>query len=345
MEMTVAQIARALTGDVVGDSEKKINGIAPFEAATPNEITYAAEAKFLKRIDATRAGAVIVPAKFSRAGKNLIQVDNPEAAFAKVVHFFHPTSQPEPGISPKAIIGNGFVSGDDCHIGPFVVIQDEVRLGNRVVLHPQVTIGKRVVIGDDVELFPNVTVSDGCRLGNRVTIQPGTVIGSDGFGYAVEDGRYHKIKHIGIVQIDDDVEIGALNTIDRAKFGKTWIQRGVKTDNLIQIAHNVTVGEDSVIVAQAGIAGSTTIGHHVIIAGQAGIAGHITLGDHVTIVGQAGIGQSVPDGEVLSGSPGIPHRLWLRVQGLIPRLPEWKKKLTQLEQRLQNLEEKQDGKA
>ena len=170
MEMTVAQIARVLTGEVVGDPDKKINGIAPIEAATPDDITYAAKAKVLKRIEATQAGAVIVPPGFSPAGKNLIQVDNPEAAFAKVIHFFHPTSRPEPGISPKASLGNGFVCGDDCHIGPFVAIQNEVRLGNRVVLHPQVTIGKRVVIGDDVEIFPNVTIADGCRIGNRVSI-------------------------------------------------------------------------------------------------------------------------------------------------------------------------------
>jgi len=345
MEMTVAQIARAIGGRVVGDPEKKITGIAPFEAATPDDITYAAEVKYLKQIGATRAGAVIVPAKFNLDTKNLIQVDNPEAAFAKVIHLFHPTARPAAGVSPQASIGNNLVCGEDCHIGPFVAIQDEVRLGNRVVLHPQVTIGKRVVIGDDVELFPNVTVSDGCRIGNRVTIHAGTVIGSEGFGHAVEEGRYHTIKHLGIVQIDDDVEIGALNAIDRARFGKTWIQRGVKTDNLIQIAHNVTIGEDSVIAAQAGIAGSTTIGHHVRIAGQAGIAGHIALGNHVTIVGQAGIGQSVPDGEILSGTPGIPHRLWLRVQRLFPRLPELHKKLTQVEKRLQKIEEKQDGKS
>jgi UDP-3-O-[3-hydroxymyristoyl] glucosamine N-acyltransferase len=169
------------------------------------------------------------------------------------------------------------------------------------------------------------------------------VIGSDGFGYVVDAGRYHKIKHIGTVQIDDDVEIGAANTIDRAKFGKTWIKRGVKTDNLVHIAHNVTVGEDSVIVAQVGIAGSVTIGHHAILAGQAGVSQHITLGNHVTIGPRAGIAHSVPDGEVVSGAPGMPHRVWLRVMRLLPRLPEWRKKLANLDQRLTKIEDKQDG--
>jgi len=342
MEMRLDRIARALNGRVVGNPEKIISGIAPLETAGPDDITYA-EAKFLKRIDATRAGAVIVPSQFSRETKNLIQVDNPEWGFAQVIGLFHPTVRPVPGINRTAWIGKDFVCGDDCHIGPLVAIQDGVQVGHRAIVHPQVAIGQGVVMGDDVELFPNVTIADGCRIGNRVTIHAGTVIGSDGFGYVMDRGRYHKIPHVGIVQIDDDVEIGAGNTIDRAKFGKTWIQRGVKTDNLVHVAHNVTVGADTVIVAQVGIAGSVTIGHHGVIAGQAGIAGHITLGDHVTIGGQAGIGQSVPDGEVLSGTPGMPHRLWLRVQGLIPRLPEWKKKLTQLEKRLQKIEEKQDG--
>ena len=308
MEMTLDQIARAVDGRVVGKPGKKITGIAPLETAGPDDISYAVAARFLKQIGTTQAGAVIVPSEFSLDTKNLIQVGNPELAFAQAIHLFHPRSRPRPGVSTQAWIGQGVVCGQDCHIGPFVTLQDRVRLGDRVVVHPQVTIGKGVVIGDDVALHPNVTIADGCRIGNRVTIQAGSVIGSDGFGYVRDQGRYHKIKHVGIVQIDDDVEIGAGNTIDRAKFGKTWIQRGVKTDNLVHVAHNVTVGEDSVLVAQVGISGSVAIGRNAILAGQAGIAGHLVLGDHVTIGPQAGIAQSVADGEVVSGSPGMPHR-------------------------------------
>ena len=342
MEMTLGQIAQAVGGQVVGDPAKKIADVAPLEMATPHTITYAISAKYKKQIATTQAGAIIVPADFNLAAKDLIQVTNPELAFARVIHLFHPTMRPEPGISSKAWISEDLKYGDQCHISPFVAVQAGVQLGHRVTLHPHVSIGKDVVIGDDVELFPNVSVADGCRIGNRVTIHAGTVIGSDGFGYVMDEGRYHKIKHIGIVQIDDDVEIGAANTIDRAKFGKTWIRRGVKTDNLVHIAHNVTIGEDSVIVAQVGIAGSATIGHHAILAGQAGVAQHTTIGNNVIIGPRAGITHSVPDGEVVSGAPGMPHRVWLRVMRLLPRLPEWSKILTNLEKRLTKIEDKQN---
>ena len=342
MEMTLEQIARAVGGKVVGDPAKKITGVAPLETATSHTITYVIGAKHRKQVETTQAGAIIVPAEFSLETKDLIQVGNPELAFGRVIHLFHPTVRPEPGISSKAWVSEDLRYGDQCHIGPFVTVQAGVRMGHRVILHPQVTIGKGVVLGDDVELFPNVSIAEGCRIGNRVSIHAGTVIGSDGFGYVMDAGQYHKIKHIGIVQIDDDVEIGAANTIDRAKFGKTWIKRGVKTDNLVHIAHNVTVGEDSVIVAQVGIAGSATIGHHAILAGQAGVSQHITVGNHVTIGPRAGIAHPVPDGEVVSGAPGMPHRVWLRVMRLLPRLPEWSKKLTNLDKRLTKIEDKQD---
>jgi UDP-3-O-[3-hydroxymyristoyl] glucosamine N-acyltransferase len=178
-----------------------------------------------------------------------------------------------------------------------------------------------------------------------VTIHAGTVIGSDGFGFASDGKTYYKIPHIGIVQIEDDVEIGAGNTIDRATFGKTLIKRGVKTDNLVQIAHNVTVGEDTILVAQVGIAGSTTIGKHVVVAGQVAIAGHLSIGDNVTVGGKAGVTKSVPNGEIVSGTPEMPHKLWLRVQRVIPRLPELKKKLLDIEKRLKKIEERENGKS
>jgi UDP-3-O-[3-hydroxymyristoyl] glucosamine N-acyltransferase len=206
-----------------------------------------------------------------------------------------------------------------------------------------VVIGDHVVIGSDVEIFPNVSLLTGTRIGNRVAIHAGTVIGSDGFGYTPDDGVYHKIPHLGIVQIDDDVEIGAGNTIDRATYGKTWIQRGVKTDNLVHIAHNVVVGENTLLVAQVGISGSTTIGRQSILAGQVGVSGHLKIGDRVTIGPQSGIAGSIPDGVVVSGSPELPHKQWLRIQRIIPRLPEMKKKLAELEKRLNELENTQNN--
>jgi UDP-3-O-[3-hydroxymyristoyl] glucosamine N-acyltransferase len=185
---------------------------------------------------------------------------------------------------------------------------------------------------------------NGCRIGNRVTLHPGTVIGSDGYGFVPDDGSYCKVPQIGIVQIDDDVEIGACNAIDRATFGKTWIQRGVKTDNLVHIAHNVVIGEDSLIIAQVGIAGSTAIGHHCILAGQAGISGHLRIGNHVTVGPMTGVGKPISDGNVVSsGTPSMPHRTWLRVQRVIPSLPEMKKKISDLEKKIADLEKKAES--
>jgi UDP-3-O-[3-hydroxymyristoyl] glucosamine N-acyltransferase len=188
-----------------------------------------------------------------------------------------------------------------------------------------------------------VAVLERCRLGHRVTIQAGSVIGSDGFGFAPDGDIYHKIPHTGIVQIDDDVEIGAGNTIDRGTFGMTHIKKGVKTDNLVHIAHNVTVGENTILVAQVGISGSTTIGRHAVLAGQVGVAGHIHIGDHVMVGGQSGIAGDVPAGQIISGSPTMPHKTWLRVQRIIPRLPELRKKISALEKRLRNLESGEKG--
>jgi UDP-3-O-[3-hydroxymyristoyl] glucosamine N-acyltransferase len=221
-----------------------------------------------------------------------------------------------------------------------VVIGDNVILGKGVILGPGVVIGDNVVIGDDVRIHPNVTVLEGSRLGNRIIIHAGSVIGSDGYGFAPDGERYHKIPQLGIVQIDDDVEIGACNTIDRATFGKTRIKQGVKTDNLVQIAHNVTVGENTVMVAQTAIAGSTTIGKHVTIAGKAAVGGHVHVGDNVMIGGRAGVIKSVAAGEIVSGFPEMPHRLWLRVKRLLPQLPDFKKQLSAIEKRLNKLEEK-----
>ncbi len=323
---SLQDLADATDGEAVGDKNEVISGVAPFETAAPHQITFAGGIKFLKRIDDTRAGAVFVPKGFEAPGKNLILVNNPQLAFAQVVGLYHATVPPSPGIDDMSSIGNDFHTGEGLFIGAFATIGDRVTIGSGSSIKSGAFIGDDVDIGDDVVIHPNVTIMNGCRIGNRVTIHPGTVIGSDGYGFVPDGGRYHKIPQVGIVQIDDDVEIGACNTIDRATFGRTWIQRGVKTDNLVHIAHNVVLGEDSVIVAQVGIAGSTKIGHHAILAGQAGISGHLTIGNHVTVGPMTGVGKSIPDGEVISsGSPSMPHKTWLRVQRVIPALPEMKK--------------------
>lgn len=337
-EATLADLASIVGGRVCGDGLKRIKSAAPFEAAGSDAITLARHPKYLHRIADTRAAAVIVPADFDHPGLNLIQVDNPYAAFARIIAILHPPTRMAPGIHPSVITGDQFRHGADTAIGPLVVIGHNVSIGKRGCLHPGVVIGDNVTLGDDVHLHPNVTIMAGCRIGSRVVIQAGSVIGSDGFGYAPDGDRYLKIPHTGTVRIDDDVEIGAGNTIDRGTFGSTHIQHGVKTDNLVHIAHNVVVGAHSILVAQVGISGSATLGRHVVLAGQVGVTGHLHIGDYVMAGGKTGISKSVPDGQVIAGAPEMPHRLWLKVQRIIPRLPDLRRKVAMLERRLKRLE-------
>lgn len=338
MELPLNRIAEHIGGRVHGDDSIIIRGVAPFDSAASDQITFADGAKFIKRLQETSAGAVIVPNQIEIDGMTLVQVSNPKVAFTRVIQLFYPASTPFKGISNRAVIGEEFTSGDKTTIAPLVYIGNHVRVGNRTVIHPGVVLGDKVRIGSDVVIHPNVSVLDRCRIGDRVTIHAGTVVGSDGYGFAPDGDAYVKIPHLGIVQIDDDVEIGSMNAIDRGSFGKTWIQKGVKTDNLVHIAHNVTVGENTLIVAQVGIAGSTSIGRHVILAGQAGIVGHLTIGDNAIIGPMTGVAQSVDPGQILSGGlTAIPHRQWLRLQRVLPELPELKKRLAALEKELKQL--------
>ncbi len=340
MEISLVKIAEIVNGEIKGDPEKKIRGAAAFEDATSEDITLAGSAKYLKNINQTRAGAIIVPRRFQKADMNIVRADNPQVAFAKILNLFYPKPRQKTGVSSLAYTGKNFIFGKDISVAPFVMIHDNVTIGDRVTLYPGVVIENNVIIGNDAVIYPNVTVLERCKIGSRVTIHAGTVIGSDGFGFAPDGEKYCKIPQTGIVQIDDDVEIGAGNTIDRATFGKTWIKNGVKTDNLVHIAHNVTVDENCIIVAQVGISGSVSIGKNVILAGQAGIAGHLTIGDNAIVGPKAGVGKSVSDGEVVSGAPEMPHKLWLRVQRIIPMLPALKKKLSEIDKRLKKIEEK-----
>lgn len=333
MEITLREINAFVKGELEGDPDKKIKEPTPFENTHADAITYAASPGFLNKLDLISAGAVLVPVDFKATTKtNLIRTSNPYVAFARIMQWFYPSPDPFAfgSISSQAVIGSDFTCGDSILIKPFVYIGNHVTIGSRVLIHAQVVIEDCVVIGDDVEIAPHVSILKNCCIGSRVKINAGTVIGSDGFGFAPDGEKYHKIPHRGIVHIEDDVEIGAGNTIDRASFEKTLICQGVKTDNLVHIAHNVRIGANTVIAGQAGIAGSTTIGKNVILAGQSGIAGHLELGDRVTVGPKAGVTRSIKAGLTMSGIPEMPHKLWLRVQQIIPQLPEIKKKLNQL---------------
>ncbi|MDY6823102.1 MAG: UDP-3-O-(3-hydroxymyristoyl)glucosamine N-acyltransferase [Thermodesulfobacteriota bacterium] len=344
MAFTLREIAEKTGGTAEGDLDKEITGAAPFDLAGAWEITLATGRSYLDRLDQTAAGAVIVPEGVDCGTRNRIVAKNPQAVFARALILFHASETPQPafsGISPHARIGRHFVCGETAAIAPHVTIGENVVLGSRVVLHPGVVIGNNVRIGDGVVLCANVSVLWGCRIGNRVMVHAGSVIGSDGFGFAPDEDVYIKLPHTGIVRIDDDVEIGAGNTIDRATFTETRIKSGVKTDNLVHIAHNVTVGENTVIVAQTGISGSVTIGRHVTLAGQAGVSGHLEIGDNATVGPQAGIVKPVKAGDVISGTPGMPHKLWLKAQNIVAKLPDLKRRISALEKRMREMEKRE----
>jgi len=343
MTINLGQIAEKVGGKLSGPPESVISGAAPFEQAGPEDITFAEGRKFLQRLEDTGAGAVLVPKDCPDSKVALVRVGHPKVAFAKLLEVFYPIPVPLPDVHPTAHLGDDVTLGEGVFIGPQVSVGNQVTLGDRVQLHAGAVLGDHVRIGSDTRIHHNVVILEGCHIGSRVFIQAGTVIGSDGFGFAHDGQIYHKIRHLGIVQIDDDVEIGAGNTIDRATFGKTWIQTGVKTDNLVHIAHNCTIGENSILVAGAMLGGSVTVGKNVIIAGSSSIAQHLSIGDNAIIGPTAGIGKSVPAGEVHSGNPQAPHRVWLKYHRLIPRLPEIKKQITDLERRLKHLEDNTNG--
>jgi len=336
---TLEELAALVGGKVEGDGSLPIRGIASLEEAGEGEITFLAEIKHSRRLEKTRASAAIVPTNLPSFPKPLIRTPNPYLAYAKVQAFFQQEPQAPRGVDSRAFIGGGVKIGRDVSIYPFVHVGEGCEIGDRAVLYPGVYLGESVQVGERSVLYPNVVVMDRCVVGKRVILHPGTVIGSDGFGFARDGAKFVKIPQVGIVVIEDDVEIGANCAVDRASMGKTWIKRGVKTDNLIQIGHNVTVGEDTVIVAQVGIAGSTEIGNRVALGGQVGVVGHIKIGDGAMIGAQAGVGQDVAPGQILSGSPAFPHREWLRAQAAFQKLPEMKKTLGELGKRMKQIEE------
>ncbi len=341
MKISLSRIAETVKGELRGDGERLVCDAAPFESATEDHITWAGGGKFLKQIHETRAAAVIVPKDFDGAGSvTTIAVANPLLAFARAKELFHPPCEPEAYISPNSHIGKDFRCGEQVYVSHFVCIGDRVSIGSRVRIHPGTVIEDEVVIGDDTEIFANVTIRSRCQIGSRVIVNAGTVIGTDGFGFVPDGEKYVKIPQTGIVRIDDDVELGALNTIDRATFGTTWVKSGVKTDNMVHIAHNVTVGENTILVAQVGIAGSAVIGKHVILAGQVAVCDHAEIGDYAVVGPCSGVAKSVPAKAVVSGAPEMPHKIWLKVQKIIPRLPDLKKKITELEKRVERIEEK-----
>lgn len=338
MEISLKQIAAILDGEIDGDENCMISGMAGIDRAKPGDITFVANPKYARYIATTQASAIVCALDTVAPECNLVKVANPYLAYAKALRFLNPV-RTEPGtIDPSAIIADDAQLGSNVTVYPFVYIGEGCRIGDNVTIYPHCCICAGVEIGCDTLLHPHVTIEARCRIGRRVIIQPGTVIGSDGFGFARDGAAYYKIPQLGIVQIDDDVEIGACNTIDRAALERTWIKRGTKTDNLVQIAHNVIIGEDSCIVAQTGISGSTKLGDRVIMAGQSAAVGHITIGNDVIIGARGGASSDIADGQIVSGAPHMPHKQFLRVTGSLPKLPDMRRTLARLTQKIEALE-------
>jgi UDP-3-O-[3-hydroxymyristoyl] glucosamine N-acyltransferase len=314
-----------------------LTGIASLSEACAGQISFFADPRFNGLLKTTQASAILIAEPSPEFKGSQIIVRNPALAYAKVAALFAPPPKAV-GISDRAFLSESAVIGNGVSIYPLAYVGDQAVLGDHVIVFPGVFIGDRVKIGSNTVLYPNVTVMNDCVIGAEVIIHAGTVIGSDGFGF-VRDGSVNvKIPQLGIVQIDDRVEIGANNCIDRAALGKTWIQRGVKTDNLVQIAHNVVIGEDTVLVAQAALGGSVSVGNQVVIGGQAAIRDHLRVEDRAMIGSQSGVAKSLGKGEIVSGSPAIPHRLWLKTSALVPQLPDLLARIRRLEKRLDKLE-------
>ncbi len=339
MKKKLKELAEWVQGTVVGDGEVEVHGVASIEDAGEGEITFVANPKYLSRLGQTQASAVIVSPEVTSGEKPLLCVKNPYLAFAKILTLFSQKPYQPKGVDPNAWVSPTAQLGTDLTVYPFVYIGDRCRIGDRVTLHPGVCVGEGSSIGDDSILHPNVSVYPGMVIGKRVILHGGVVVGSDGFGYVKEGKKNLKIPQVGKVEIEDDVEIGSNTSIDRGALGNTIIRRGVKIDNLVQIAHNVLIGEDSIIVAQVGIAGSTKIGSNVTLAGQVGLAGHLQIGDNVLVGAQSGVGQDLSPGQAFSGSPAIPHREWLRMVTATPKVPEMRRKLIDIEKRLIRIEE------
>lgn len=345
IQLTVAEIARRLGGRVEGDQGALICNLAGIREAKEGDLSFVANPRYVSAAAVTKATAVIVGEDWGRpCPAILIRVKNPDKAFAQAAQWLAPPPvEFQPGIHPSAVIAAGARIGRDVFIGPYCVIEPGAAIGDRCAIHAGCYIGHNTQIGEEGKIYPNVTIREHTRIGKRVIIHSGTVIGSDGFGFVSEDGIRKKIPQVGTVSIGDDVEIGANVAIDRARFGQTRIGNGVKMDNLIQIAHNVTIGDHCVIVAQAGISGSTTIGDRTILAGQVGIVGHLAIGSDVIVGAQAGVSKDIPPKSYVVGSPAVHHQKFIMAQANISRLPKLKEKITLMEERLAILEKKLAG--
>lgn len=334
MAFTAAEIAKQLQGEVLGDATVVLKGFAPADRAQPGDLTFAENENYFARAEQSAASAIIASGALTSAKKTVIRVSDARVAFARVLPLFFPEPAFAPGIHPSAVVAKSAKIDPSAHVGPQCVIGENVIIGARCVLQGLNFVGTGCQFGEDVNLFPNVTLYAQSEIGSRVRIHSGTVIGSDGFGYVLDGASHRKVPQIGNVIIRDDVEIGSNVSVDRGALGPTVIGKGTKIDNLVQIAHNVTIGEHCLVVAHVGISGSTKLGNYVILGGQVGIAGHLKIGNKVTVAAQSGVMHPIPDGEKWLGSPAQPDRQTKRQLIAIQHLPELLRRVAALEHKL-----------
>ncbi len=338
--MKLRDLAAKLGAELSGAGDTEITGAAGVREAGEGHITYITGEKYLKDLESSHASAAIVPQGAPEVKIPALRVKNPRLSFARTLELFYVKPYSPSGISDRAVLGRNAVIGSEPSVHPYAVVADDAKVGTRVTLYPGVYVGKGTVIGDDCVVYPNVSIREGVTIGSRVIIHSGTVIGSDGFSFVTEGGRHQKIPQVGGVIIEDDVEIGANCTIDRATLGNTVIKRGTKIDNLVHIAHNVTVGEHCLLAGRSAVAGSSTLGNYVVLAGGVGVADHVNLGERVIAAAGSGIVKDVPPGEVVGGTYAMPQREWLKVQAILPKLPELRKHIADLEKQIRELKEK-----
>lgn len=343
MEFTAKQIAEFIQGRVEGDENATVNTFAKIEEGKPGAISFLSNSKYTHYIYETEASIVLVDEslKLEKEVKStLIRVKSAYEAVARLLQLYESMKPKKKGIDSLAFIDSTAKIGEDCYIGPFVAIGPNVTVGNGCVLHPHVTIGEGAVIGDDTAIYSNAVVYHGCKIGKRCVLHAGCVIGADGFGFAPSENGYDKIPQIGIVTIEDDVEIGANTCVDRSTMGSTFIRKGVKLDNLVQIAHNTDIGANTVMSSQVGVAGSTKVGEWCMFGGQVGVSGHITIGNKVMLGAQSGVPGSIKDNQQLIGTPPMEMKPYFRSQAIFRRLPDMYKELNELRKEVDELKSK-----
>jgi UDP-3-O-[3-hydroxymyristoyl] glucosamine N-acyltransferase len=337
--MTLSELAEKLGCRLEGDGNVEIRRVATLEQAVPGDVSFFANPKYAPALHRTRASAVIAAPGAPSGMCAMLRTDNPKLAFANALSLLQAAPAVPTGIDPLASVAADASIGRDVSLGPFVVVARGVTIGDRTVVHSNVSIGDGAQIGEDCVVHSQVAIRERVIVGNRVILQNGVVLGGDGYGFVQRaDGTHQKIPQTSGVVIEDDVEIGANTTVDRPAVGETRIQAGAKIDNLVQVAHGVNVGRNVLLAAQVGIAGSTTIGEGAMLGGQVGVAGHVSVGKHAAAVGQSGITNSIPDGAFVSGYPAIDNREWLKSSIIFRKLPALRRKITDLERRVLELE-------